>query len=197
MLVSNGFWLSNNLLRRRETFIIRKITHDLTSIALGLEKCLYMGNLDALRVCELAKECARMQWIMQKNEVADDFVITTNLQNSVREIIKWSTAELGISLHFQGDGTNAAGIVDSIQANKASALPHGDVILGVDPRYISPAIVGTLSGDPTEARKKLCLVSDITAQHMRTEIVLKDDNAAKRQAFLQKHKVSLPILAEN
>src|SRR5690606_23309220 len=112
----------------------------------GLEQCLYMGNMDALRDWGHAKDYVRMQWMMLQQDQPQDFVIATGVQYSVRQFISWSAAELGITLRFEGSGIEERGIVDSIQGDKAPALNKGDVVVRVDKRYFRPAEVESLRG---------------------------------------------------
>ena len=197
MYACNGILFNHESPRRGETFVTRKITRGLTNMALGIESCLYMGNLDALRDWGHAKDYVRMQWMMLQQDVADDFVIATGVQYSVREFIKWTAAEIGLTLSFEGEGINEIGIVNSIEGDKAPALSPGDVILRIDPRYFRPAEVETLLGDPTKAKEKLGWVPNITAQEMCAEMVREDFRAAKRHSLLEEHAMSFPISREN
>ncbi len=191
-----GFYACNGILfnhespRRGETFVTRKITRGLSNIALGLENCLYMGNIDSLRDWGHAKDYVRMQWMMLQQETADDFVIATGKQYSVRDFIRWSAAELGITLDFRGTGVAETATVVAVQGDKAPSVKPGDVILRIDPRYFRPAEVETLLGDPTKAREKLGWVPEITAQEMCAEMVAWDLKAAQRHALLKTHGYS-------
>src|SRR5690606_16848587 len=155
MYACNGILFNHESPRRGETFVTRKITRGLANIAQGLEQCLHMGNLDALRDWGHAKDYVRMQWMMLQQEQAEDFVIATGVQYSVREFIRWSAAELGVQLRFEGSGVDERGIVESIEGDMAPALKVGDVVVRVDPRYFRPAEVETLLGDPATANEKL------------------------------------------
>lgn len=181
----NGILFNHESPRRGETFVTRKITRGLANIAQGLEKCLYMGNLDSLRDWGHAKDYVRMQWLMLQQEKAEDFVIATGLQYSVREFIQWSANELGISLHFKGDGVNEIAVVSKVTGNNAPAVKVGDIIVRVDPRYFRPTEVETLLGDPTKAKEKLNWVPEITAQEMCAEMVQEDLNIARKMALLR------------
>ena len=183
----NGILFNHESPRRGETFVTRKITRGLANIALGLENCLYLGNIDSLRDWGHAKDYVRMQWMMLQQEAADDFVIATGKQYSVRDFIRWSAAELGITLDFHGAGTAETAIVAAVQGDKAPAVKPGDVVLRIDPRYFRPAEVETLLGDPTKAREKLGWVPEITAQQMCAEMVAWDLKAAQRHALLKTH----------
>jgi GDPmannose 4,6-dehydratase len=181
----NGILFNHESPRRGETFVTRKITRGLASIAQGLEKCLYMGNIDALRDWGHAKDYVRMQWMMLQQDHPDDFVIATGVQYTVRQFIQWSAAELGITLRFEGAGVNERAVVAKVEGDKAPALKPGDIVMQVDPRYFRPTEVETLLGDPTKAKEKLGWVPEITAQQMCEEMVAGDLQAAKQHALLK------------
>jgi GDPmannose 4,6-dehydratase len=197
MYACNGVLFNHESPRRGETFVTRKITRGLANIAQGLETCLYMGNMDALRDWGHAKDYVRMQWMMLQQDRPEDFVIATGLQYSVREFITWSAAELGISLEFQGAGVDEVAVVAEIKGDCAPELNVGDVIVRVDPRYFRPAEVETLLGDPSNAKEKLGWVPEITAQEMCAEMVQEDLKAAKRHALLKAHGHELPVSIES
>lgn len=183
----NGILFNHESPRRGETFVTRKITRGLANIAQGLDKCLYMGNLDALRDWGHAKDYVRMQWLMLQQEQPDDYVIATGLQHSVREFIHWSARELGVKLRFEGAGIHETAIVESITGDKAPAMKVGDVVVKIDPRYFRPTEVETLLGDPSKAKSQLGWSPEITAQKMCTEMVANDLEEAKKDALLKKH----------
>ena len=183
--------------RRGETFVTRKITRGLANIAQGIEDCLYMGNIDALRDWGHAKDYVRMQWMMLQQDEEEDFVIATGVQFSVRQFIEWSAKELGISLRFKGSGVDEIGIVESIVGDDAPNIAVGDVIVRIDPRYFRPAEVETLLGDPAKAKEKLGWTPKITVQEMCSEMVVEDLKAAKRHALLKTHGFDLPVSIEN
>ena len=197
MYACNGILFNHESPRRGETFVTRKITRGLSNIAQGLEQCLYMGNMDALRDWGHAKDYVRMQWMMLQQDQPEDFVIATGVQYSVRQFIEWSAAELGITLRFEGRGVDERAVVAAIAGNKAPALKAGDVIVRVDPRYFRPAEVETLLGDPAKAKHKLGWVPEITAQEMCVEMVAEDLKAAQRHAFLKAHGHDVPVSVEN
>lgn len=197
MYACNGVLFNHESPRRGETFVTRKITRGLANIAQGLEECLYMGNMDALRDWGHAKDYVRMQWMMLQQEQPEDFVIATGVQYSVKEFIRWSAAELGVSLRFEGEGVDEVAIVDAIVGDKAPALKLGDVIVRVDPRYFRPAEVETLLGDPTLAKEKLGWVPEITVQEMCTEMVAEDLKVAQRHAFLKRNGHDVSVSVEN
>ncbi|OZY40466.1 GDP-mannose 4,6-dehydratase [Pseudomonas fragi] len=197
MYACNGILFNHESPRRGETFVTRKITRAMANISQGLEQCLFLGNMDALRDWGHAKDYVRMQWMMLQQDVADDFVIATGVQYSVREFVRWSAAELGIGLQFVGEGVNEHAIVASIDGDKAPALKVGDIIVKVDPRYFRPAEVETLLGDPTKAKELLSWVPEITAQEMCAEMVREDLKVAQRHALLKEHGHDLPVATEN
>jgi GDPmannose 4,6-dehydratase len=193
MYACNGILFNHESPRRGETFVTRKITRGLTNIAHGLEDCLYMGNIDALRDWGHAKDYVRMQWMMLQQEEPDDFVIATGNQYSVREFITWAASDLGITLSFQGEGINEVARVIAITGNKAPALKVGDVLVRIDPKYFRPAEVETLLGDPAKAKAKLGWVPEISAREMCEEMVAEDLKAAERYAFLKSNGYDLPV----
>jgi len=192
----NGILFNHESPRRGETFVTRKITRGLANIAQGLEPCLYMGNIDALRDWGHAKDYVRMQWMMLQQEAPDDFVIATGKQYSVRQFIQWSAEELGISLRFEGAGIEEVAVVEAVSGDKAPALKPGDVILRIDPRYFRPAEVETLLGDPSKAKAKLGWIPEITVQEMCAEMVAEDLKTARRHALLKAHGMELPMSME-
>jgi GDPmannose 4,6-dehydratase len=196
MYACNGILFNHESPRRGETFVTRKITRGLANIAQGLESCIYMGNLDALRDWGHAKDYVRMQWMMLQQEAPDDFVIATGVQYSVRQFIEWSAAELGVTLKFEGQGADETATVTSIVGDKAPALNVGDVIVRIDPRYFRPTEVETLLGDPTKAKEKLGWVPEITVQDMCTEMVASDLARAKQHALLKQHGYSVNVSTE-
>jgi GDPmannose 4,6-dehydratase len=196
MFACNGILFNHESPRRGETFVTRKITRGLANIALGLDKCLYMGNIDSLRDWGHAKDYVRMQWMMLQQEEPEDFVIATGVQYSVREFITWSARELGIELEFSGTGVDELATITSIEGAKAPALKIGDVVMRIDPRYFRPAEVATLLGDPTKAKEKLGWTPEITAQEMCAEMVMEDYRSARRTALLKEHGLELPVSLE-
>lgn len=197
MYACNGILFNHESPRRGETFVTRKITRGLSNIAMGLEPCLYMGNIDSLRDWGHAKDYVRMKWMMLQQETPEDFIIATGMQYSVREFITWSARELGIELAFEGEGTEEVAKVVSIDGDKAPALNQGDVVMRINPRYFRPAEVETLLGDSTKAKEKLGWVPEITAQEMCAEMVAEDQKAARRNALLREHGLELPVSVES
>ena len=196
MYACNGILFNHESPRRGETFVTRKITRGLANIAQGLESCIYMGNLDALRDWGHAKDFVSMQWMMLQQDTPDDFVIATGVQFSVRQFIEWSAAELGVTLKFDGKGVDEIATVVSILGDKAPALKVGDVIVRIDPRYFRPTEVETLLGDPTKAKEKLGWVPEITVQEMCIEMVASDLAQAKQHALLKQHGYKVNVGVE-
>lgn len=192
----NGILFNHESPRRGETFVTRKITRGMANIALGLEQCLYMGNIDSLRDWGHAKDYVRMQWMMLQQDAPEDFVIATGQQYSVRDFIIWTAAELGLSLEFSGQGVEEIATATAVTSDKAPAVRVGDVVMRIDPRYFRPAEVDTLLGDPTKAREKLGWMPEITAQEMCTEMVEADLIAARRAKLLAEHGLNLPVSLE-
>lgn len=196
MYACNGILFNHESPRRGETFVTRKITRGLANIAQGLENCLYMGNLDALRDWGHAKDYVRMQWLMLQQETAEDFVIATGVQYSVRDFIRWSAEELGIALEFRGEGVDEVAIVSSIHGDFAPAVKVGDTIVRVNPRYFRPAEVETLLGDPSNAKEKLGWEPEISAREMCIEMVRSDFEEARRVKLLRDHGHRTPVSIE-
>jgi GDPmannose 4,6-dehydratase len=180
----NGILFNHESPRRGETFVTRKITRGITNIAVGLEKCLYMGNIDALRDWGHARDYVRMQWMMLQQDYPEDFVIATGVQYSVRDFILWSAKELGLTIEFEGQGLNELGVITEIQGDKYPSLSVGDVIIKIDERYFRPNEVETLQGDPTKAKNVLGWKPQVSAQEMCAEMVASDLELARKTAML-------------
>lgn len=197
MYACNGILFNHESPRRGETFVTRKITRGLANISQGLEQCLYLGNMDALRDWGHAKDYVKMQWLMLQQDEPDDYVIATGKQYSVREFVKWSAAALGISIEFNGEGIAEKGIVTQVSTDLALAVKVGNIIIQVDPRYFRPTEVETLLGDPSKAKSQLGWEPEITAQQMCQEMVAYDLSIAKRYALLLANGYSLPLTHED
>jgi len=180
----NGILFNHESPRRGETFVTRKITRGITNIAVGLEKCLYMGNIDALRDWGHARDYVRMQWMMLQQDYPEDFVIATGVQYSVRDFILWSAKELGLTIEFEGQGLNELGVITKIQGDNYPSLSVGDVIIKIDERYFRPNEVETLQGDPTKAKNVLGWKPQVSAQEMCAEMVASDLELARKTAML-------------
>lgn len=196
MYACNGILFNHESPRRGETFVTRKITRGLCHIAQGLEKCLFLGNLDALRDWGHAKDYVRMQWMMLQQEKPEDFVIATGRQYSVRDFVAMSAAHLGITLRFQGKGMDEFAVVEKTEGDLAPFVSAGDVIVRVDPRYFRPAEVETLLGDPTKAKEKLGWTPEITINELCAEMIAEDLIQAKKVALLKRNGFHTPIARE-
>ena len=184
MYACNGILFNHESPRRGETFVTRKITRAISRIALGLQECLYLGNMSALRDWGHAKDYVEMQWLMLQQEVAEDFVIATGVQYSVRQFVEFAAGELGITLAFEGEGDQEVGRVTKVTGDKAKCKV-GDVIVKVDPRYYRPTEVETLLGDPTKAKEKLGWVPKTTLRELVAEMVQADYTAARRDSLVK------------
>jgi GDPmannose 4,6-dehydratase len=197
MFACNGILFNHESPRRGETFVTRKITRAITNISQGLEQCLYLGNMDALRDWGHAKDYVRMQWMMLQQDVADDFVIATGKQISVREFVRMSAQNVGIELEFSGEGVDEIATVACVTGDNAKGVSIGDVIVKVDTRYFRPAEVETLLGDPSKAKEKLGWVPQITVEEMCAEMVENDLAKAKQHALLKAHGYSVSVTRES
>jgi GDPmannose 4,6-dehydratase len=184
MYACNGILFNHESPRRGETFVTRKITRGMANISQGLEDCLYMGNIDALRDWGHAKDYVRMQWMMLQQEQPEDFVIATGVQYSVRQFINWTAKALGMQLRWQGEG------IDEV------AYWGEKPVVRIDPRYFRPTEVETLLGDPSKARQKLGWVPEITAQDMCQEMVANDLAQAKQHALLKANGYNVNVSFE-
>lgn len=196
MYACNGILFNHESPRRGETFVTRKITRGLANIAMGIDQCLYMGNIDALRDWGHARDYVRMQWMMLQQERPQDFVIATGEQFSVRTFIEWTASELGIELVFSGSGVEEVATVVAIRRvegeMRAPALKVGDVVLRIDPKYFRPTEVETLLGDPSRAKEVLGWVPTITAQEMCKEMTRHDLSEANKMAVLSANGFNVP-----
>lgn len=181
----NGILFNHESSRRGETFVTRKITCGLANVAQGLEHCLFMGNIDALRDWGHAKDYIEMQWLMLQQEKPDDFVIATGVQYSVRSFINKTAKLLGIELAWEGEGVNEQGRVVAITGTNAPAVKTDDIVVKIDPRYFRPTEVESLLGDPSKAKEKLGWVPKITFDEMVAEMVAHDLDKAKQHALLK------------
>jgi GDPmannose 4,6-dehydratase len=193
----NGILFNHESPRRGETFVTRKITRGLAHVAQGLQQRLFMGNLDALRDWGHAKDYVRMQWMMLQQQQAEDYVIATGVQHSVRDFVRWTAAELGFSLRFEGTGVDEKAFVERVDdPTKAPALKPGDCVVAVDPRYFRPAEVETLLGNPAKAKRQLGWEPLITAREMCAEMAAEDLKLACRAALLRAHGHEAPLASE-
>lgn len=196
MYACNGILFNHESPRRGETFVTRKITRGIANIAQGLEDCLYLGNMDALRDWGHAKDYVRMQWMMLQQESAQDFVIATGKQISVRDFVRMSAKYAGIELEFSGLEVDEIATVTGVDSALAPGVNVGDVIVKVDPRYFRPAEVETLLGDPAKAKVELGWVPEITVEEMCEEMVQFDLEKAKQHALLKGHGYNISVAKE-
>ncbi|HFD6683404.1 TPA: GDP-mannose 4,6-dehydratase [Providencia alcalifaciens] len=197
MYACNGTLFNHESPRRGETFVTRKITRTIANISQGLESCLFLGNMDALRDWGHAKDYVRMQWMMLQQEQADDFVIATGKQISVREFVRMSAKEAGIELSFTGEGVDEIATVTNVDKSMAPHVNVGDIIVRVSPKFFRPAEVETLLGDPSKAKEKLGWVPEITVEEMCAEMVASDIQKAKQHALLKANGFDVSISLEN
>ena len=184
----NGILFNHESKRRGETFVTRKITRGLANIAQGVEQCLYLGNMDALRDWGHAKDYVRMQWLMLQQDKPEDFVIATGKQYSVRYFVEKSAERLGFKMRWEGAGLDEVGIVDMIDesaTDRCLALSPGKVIVKIDANYFRPSEVETLLGDPTMAHDKLGWSPEITLEEMIEEMVESDLLNARKTSILK------------
>lgn len=192
----NGILFNHESPKRGETFVTRKITRGLSNIALGIEKTLYMGNIDSLRDWGHARDYVRMQWLMLQQEKPDDYVIATGRQFSVREFVNIAASKLGIGIEWSGKGLAEVAIVTSVDKSRAPALDCGDTLVRIDPRYFRPTEVESLLGDSTKAREKLGWVPEIDLDTLIAEMVENDLEEAKRHSILKAHGLDRPVSSE-
>ncbi len=193
----NGILFNHESPRRGETFVTRKITRGLANIAYGLESCLYMGNMDALRDWGHAKDYVHMQWLMLQQEFPQDYVIASGKQYSVRQFIEMSARQLGIELEWQGSGIDEIGVVAKLNAQSAPQLKIGQTIIAIDPTYFRPAEVETLLGDASKARTDLGWAPQISVEEMIVEMMTNDIEQAQKLALLKNQGYDVAISHED
>lgn len=184
MYACNGVLFNHESPLRGETFVTRKITRALARIALGLQSCLYLGNMSALRDWGHAKDYVEMQWLMLQQDHPEDFVIATGVQYSVRQFVEFAAKEIGVTLRFTGEGADEIGTVAKVEGDRAKCQV-GDVIVRVDPRYYRPTEVETLLGDPSKAKAKLGWTPKITLAELVAEMMQADYDAARRDNMIK------------
>ena len=182
----NGILFNHESPIRGETFVTRKITRALARIVLGLQDCLYLGNLSALRDWGHAKDYVEMQWLMLQQDVAEDFVIATGVQYSVREFVDFAAKELGVTLVFEGEGVSEIARITAVN-NVDAKCKIGDTVVRVDLRYFRPTEVETLLGDPSKAKQKLGWSPVTTLQQLVSEMAQSDFTSAKRDSLVKQH----------
>ncbi|MHC4836649.1 MAG: GDP-mannose 4,6-dehydratase [Planctomycetota bacterium] len=181
----NGILFNHESPRRGETFVTRKITRALARIALGLQDCLYLGNMAARRDWGHAKDYVEMQWLMLQQDAPEDFVIATGEQHSVRDFVDRAAAGLGVTMAWEGEGAAELGRVAAVEGEAAEVLSPGQRIVAVDPRYFRPTEVETLLGDPALARDRLGWTPRISFADMVEEMVAADLDEARREKVLR------------
>ena len=193
-----GFYACNGILFnhespvRGETFVTRKITRGLARIALGLQECLYLGNLDAKRDWGHARDYVEMQWLMLQQDEPDDYVIASGEQYSVRQFVDVAARELGITVSWEGEVADEVGVVAAVRGEQASGAVIGQTIVRVDPRYLRPTEVDTLLGDPSKAHRKLGWRPRIRFHELVAEMVQEDYRSAQRDCLVKDH--GFPVL---
>ncbi|MBW2511246.1 MAG: GDP-mannose 4,6-dehydratase [Deltaproteobacteria bacterium] len=190
MYACNGILFNHESPIRGETFVTRKITRAVARMALGLQECLFLGNLSALRDWGHAKDYVEAQWLILQQDNPEDFVIATGKQYSVRQMVETAANELGITLRWEGGGQDEIGIVDSVEEGhgvKDASLVPGQVIVRIDPRYFRPSEVETLLGDPTKAKQKLGWAPKVTFEELVSEMVRVDLEKAKCDEMVKDH----------
>lgn len=196
MYACNGILFNHESSRRGETFVTRKITRAIANISQGIENCLYLGNIDSLRDWGHAKDYVRMQWMMLQQEKAEDFVIATGKQISVRDFVLMAAKQIGIEIEFSGSGIDEIGKVIK-KSDIAIGVNIGDIIVRIDPRYFRPAEVETLLGDPSKAQKELGWVPEITVEQMCAEMVQQDLINARQHNLLKNNGFDVAISMED
>jgi GDPmannose 4,6-dehydratase len=196
MYACNGILFNHESPRRGETFVTRKITRGLANIAQGVEHCVYLGNLNALRDWGHARDYVKMQWLMLQQEKPEDFVIATGRQYSVRDFVRMAAKELGIELEFQGEGVEERGGVAAVHGDSAPGVQQGDIIIQVDPRYFRPTEVDSLLGDPRKAKEKLGWEPTTSIEELVREMVAHDLDQAKRHAVLKRNGFEVQVSKE-
>lgn len=199
MYACNGILFNHESPRRGETFVTRKITRGLARIALGLQDCLYLGNLDAKRDWGHARDFVEMQWLMLQQDEPDDYVIATGEQHSVREFVERCAKELGIGIRWEGQGVEEVGLVDTVRKDESKDMRQvntsritdnvspGDIIIRIDPRYFRPTEVESLLGDASKAKEKLGWVPRTSFEELVKEMMEHDLNEAKRDKLCNDH----------
>ena len=196
LFACNGILFNHESPRRGETFVTRKITRGLANISQGLEKCLYLGNMNALRDWGHAKDYVLMQWMMLQQDKPEDYVISTGMQYSVRDFVTESAKSIGIEIEFSGKNEDEVGVVKDFNSNSLSGIKKGDVIVRVDKKYYRPAEVESLLGDSTKAKNQLGWSPSISFKDLVSEMAEEDLKNAKRLAFLKENGYETPLSGE-
>ena len=196
MYACNGILFNHESPRRGETFVTRKITRGFANIAHGVERCVFLGNMNSLRDWGHAKDYVRMQWLMLQQEQAEDFVIATGRQLAIREFVRMAAQQAGMELVFSGSGAAEKATVTAVDGTVAPAVKVGDVVVRVDARYYRPAEVESLLGDASKARQKLGWIPEYTVEQLCAEMVAADLEEAKCHALLQSHGHHIAVAKE-
>ncbi|MDA7830147.1 GDP-mannose 4,6-dehydratase [Gammaproteobacteria bacterium] len=196
LFACNGILFNHESPRRGETFVTRKITRGLANISQGLEKCLYLGNMNALRDWGHAKDYVLMQWMMLQQDKPEDYVISTGMQYSVRDFVTESAKSIGIEIEFSGKNEDEVGVVKDFNSNSLNGIKKGDVIVRVDKKYYRPAEVESLLGDSTKAKNQLGWSPSISFKDLVSEMAREDLKNAKRLAFLKENGYETPLSGE-
>jgi GDPmannose 4,6-dehydratase len=196
MYACNGILFNHESPIRGETFVTRKITRALARIVLGLQDCLFLGNLDARRDWGHARDFVRAMWLILQQSTPDDFVIATGAQYSVRDFVTAAARELGVTIAWEGEGGAQTGRVISVERRRATTLQPGRVIVRIDPRYFRPAEVNTLLGDASKAREKLGWVPEVSFDELVREMVVDDLRLAERDELVKRHGHIIPTPTE-
>jgi GDPmannose 4,6-dehydratase len=196
MYACNGILFNHESPRRGETFVTRKITRGLAFISVGLEKCLFLGNLDALRDWGHARDYVEAQWLMLQQDRPEDFVIATGQQMSVREFLRRAALALGIELEFIGRGVEERARVAAVRGDATPAVKPGDVVAVVDPGYFRPAEVASLLGDAAKARQHLAWQPRMSVEAMIDEMVQHDLEVARQHALLSRHGYEVSVSSD-
>jgi GDPmannose 4,6-dehydratase len=187
MFACNGILFNHESPIRGETFVTRKITRALARIVLGLQDCLYLGNLDARRDWGHARDHVRAMWLMLQQSAPEDYVVATGEQHSVRDFVDAAAAELGVGIDWKGAGAEEVGVADKVDASHQTKLAAGQTIVRIDRRYFRPAEVDTLLGDATKARTKLGWRPEVRFPELVAEMVRDDLRSAQRDVLVQRH----------
>ena len=197
MFACNGILFNHESPRRGETFVTRKITRGLSNVVLGLDDCIYLGNLNALRDWGHAKDYVEMQWKMLQQKNPKDYVIATGKQHTVREFISWTASELGFEIEFKGSGSQEVGVVSKINSESSQFISLGQKVIKVDSKYFRPTEVRSLLGDAKKAKKELGWEAKTSARELCAEMVKEDYLIAKKNQLLITHGYDIPIYRDN
>jgi len=194
LFACNGILFNHESPRRGETFVTRKITRGLAHVAMGLQDCIHLGNIDAKRDWGHARDYVRLQWMMLQQDQPQDYVIASGEQHSVRDFVRWCAGELGMTLRFDGHGASETATVTHVNPNLAPHVAAGDVVMRIDKRYYRPTEVETLLGNPAKARAELGWRPTITARQMCAEMTAADLRLAQRTALLREQGFTEPTM---